>query len=110
MTVIHGNFPRYDLGTLELFLTIGIAALCVLLWRFRPATGTYVVTVSLIYAPARFALDFLRLESADVRYSGLTPAQWICIALALFALFLLRRVVLLRRRGIDLSDAVLASS
>jgi phosphatidylglycerol:prolipoprotein diacylglycerol transferase len=108
VTVIHGHFARYDLGTLELFVTVAIAAVCVLLWRRRRATGTYVVVVSLVYAPARFALDFLRLESSDVRYGGLTPAQWMCIALLAFGLVLLRRVVILRRQGVDPSDALLA--
>jgi phosphatidylglycerol:prolipoprotein diacylglycerol transferase len=110
VTVIHGHFARWDLGALELLVTVGIALVCVLLWRRRRATGTYAVTVSLIYAPIRFALDFLRIESTDVRYAGLTPAQWICIALFLFALVLLRHVVGLRRRGIDPSDAVLADT
>jgi phosphatidylglycerol:prolipoprotein diacylglycerol transferase len=106
VTVIYGHFARYDLGTLELVLTVGIAAICVVLWRRRLVTGTYAVIVSLAYAPARFALDFLRI--ADVRYVGLTPAQWMSIGLFLFALLLLRRVVALRRQGIDPSDAVLA--
>jgi phosphatidylglycerol---prolipoprotein diacylglyceryl transferase len=110
LTVIHGHFARYDLGTLELFVTIAIAALCVLLWRRRRATGTYAVIVSLVYAPARFLLDFLRIESTDVRYGRLTPAQWMCIALFLFGLGLLREVLSLRRRGVDPSDAVLAET
>ena len=99
--MIHGHYARYDLGTLELFLTIGIALVCVLLWRRRLLTGTYAVLVSLVYAPARFALDFLRLEGtagADPRYGGLTPAQWMCIALFLFGLALLRHVVVAHRR------------
>ena len=79
-------------------------------WRRRQLTGTYAVIVSLVYAPVRFALDFLRIESADVRYAGLTPAQWLCIPLFLFGLVLLRHVVVLRRRGIDPSDAVLAET
>jgi phosphatidylglycerol:prolipoprotein diacylglycerol transferase len=110
VTVIDGHFPRYDLGTLELFVTLVIAAICVLLWRRRRVTGTYAVTVSLVYSPVRFALDFLRIESIDVRFGRLTPAQWLCIALFLFGLVLLRHVVVLRRRGIDPSDAVLAES
>jgi phosphatidylglycerol:prolipoprotein diacylglycerol transferase len=109
ITVIHGHFARYDLGTLELFVTVGIAALCVLLWRRRRATGTYAVVVSAVYAPVRFALDFLRPESTDARYAGLTPAQWSCIALFVFALVLLHHVLLLRRRGVDPADAVLAA-
>jgi hypothetical protein len=105
ITAIYGHFARYDLGTLELVLTVGIATICVVLWRRRLVTGTYAVIVSLVYAPARFA-DFLRIT--DAHYVGLTPAQWMCIGLFLFALLLLRHVVALRRQGIDPSDAVLA--
>ena len=38
----------------------------------------------LTYAPARFAMDFLRatdLRGADVRWAGLTPAQWVMLAM-----------------------------
>ena len=38
----------------------------------------------LVYAPVRFFLDFLRaapLEGGDVRYAGLTPAQWSSVAM-----------------------------
>lgn len=108
VTFIEGHFPRYDLGLLELVLAIGISLLCVALWRRRRATGTYAVVVSLVYAPVRFLLDFLRVESTDVRYAHLTPAQWMCLGLFVFALFLLRHVLALRRRGIDPSDDVLA--
>jgi phosphatidylglycerol---prolipoprotein diacylglyceryl transferase len=97
ITIIHGHFARYDLGTLELFLTIGIALLCLLLWRRRLVMGAYVVIVSLIYAPARFAMDFLRIQDGaggDARYAGLTPAQWMCIALLSAALILLRRITI----------------
>ena len=53
-----------------------------LLWlehRKRRPVGFYCVTLPLLYAPVRFFLDFLRatpLEGGDVRYGGLTPAQW----------------------------------
>jgi phosphatidylglycerol:prolipoprotein diacylglycerol transferase len=42
-----------------------------------------------VYAPVRFFLDFLRaapLEGGDVRYAGLTPAQWSSIAMVAFGL------------------------
>jgi phosphatidylglycerol:prolipoprotein diacylglycerol transferase len=44
-----------------------------------------------LYAPFRFAADFLRI--VDVRYGGLTPGQWGCIALALggAAILIVRR-------------------
>jgi phosphatidylglycerol---prolipoprotein diacylglyceryl transferase len=63
-----------------------------------------VAIVSLVYAPTRFLLDFLRLpdaEGGDLRYASLTPAQWSCIGLFVLGLLVTRHVVMLRRRGID---------
>lgn len=52
--------------------------------------GTYLVAFIALYMPVRFALDFLRVT--DVRYGGLTPAQWGALA-ALAALpLIIRRV------------------
>jgi hypothetical protein len=41
----------------------------------------------------RFGLDFLRI--ADVRYAGLTPAQWV----AMIVLLLVTSITLGRRRS-----------
>jgi phosphatidylglycerol:prolipoprotein diacylglycerol transferase len=90
--VIHGHFPRYDMGTLELFFTIGLAIAFVLLWRRKLVTGTYAMLTCLAYAPVRFAMEFLRIEANDPRYGGLTPAQWMCIGLFVLGLWLLRHV------------------
>lgn len=106
--VIAGQYPRYDLGVLELAVTIVVALACVALWRKRRVAGTYVVLVCATYAPLRFGLDFLRIRSTDARYAGLTPAQWLCIVLFAFSLGLLRHVVRLQRSGIDPALAVLA--
>jgi prolipoprotein diacylglyceryltransferase len=38
-----------------------------------------VAIVALAYAVPRFLLDYLRRETTDPRYGGLTPAQWSCI-------------------------------
>jgi phosphatidylglycerol:prolipoprotein diacylglycerol transferase len=88
--------PRWDLGFLEMLFAIVLAVVFVGLWRRPRALGTYVAIASLAYAPARFALDFLRADvgsGGDARYDGLTPAQWACIALAVLGLFALRSVM-----------------
>jgi phosphatidylglycerol:prolipoprotein diacylglycerol transferase len=80
----HGNAPRYDLGTIELLFTVFLAALVVAAWRRTRPVGFYVVAVPLAYAPARWLMDFLRAHEgpgSDVRYAGLTPAQWCCMIL-----------------------------
>ena len=84
--LLNGHAPRFDLGLLELMFTCIIALAFALTWHKKLATGTYVVVVSLAYAPVRFAMDFLRItveedpHNADLRYGvgaiQLTPAQW----------------------------------
>jgi phosphatidylglycerol:prolipoprotein diacylglycerol transferase len=89
----YGSTPRYDLGLLELIVTLFIALGFVLGWKRGQARGYFLVAASLIYAPIRFGLDFLRAtdsEGGDPRYAGFTPAQWACLALALYGLWLLR--------------------
>jgi phosphatidylglycerol:prolipoprotein diacylglycerol transferase len=91
----YGSSPQYDLGTLELLFTIVLAAFVAATWRRSLPTGWYVAAVSLAYAPMRFAMDFLRIRdapSADARYASLTPAQWACIALFVFGLFMVTKI------------------
>ncbi|HWL87593.1 MAG TPA: prolipoprotein diacylglyceryl transferase family protein [Polyangiaceae bacterium] len=109
--LIHGTFPRYDLGLLELMFTVFLAAAFALTWRRKLPTGTYVVATAFAYAPVRFGMDYLRLadeRGADPRYGGLTPAQWACIGLFTFGVLLLLRVRSQAARGIDPMDALLA--
>jgi phosphatidylglycerol:prolipoprotein diacylglycerol transferase len=87
--------PRHDLGLYELLFTVLVLvpAIVVLNRRPRPA-GATIATVALLYAPARFAAEFLRntdLPDADARYLGLTVAQYGCIALAAVGIAFARR-------------------
>jgi phosphatidylglycerol:prolipoprotein diacylglycerol transferase len=109
---IHGHDPRFDLGFLELLFTIVLAAAFAISWRRRLPTGTYIIATALAYAPVRFAMDFLRVpesQGGDTRYAGLTPAQYGCIALFLFGLFMIPYVRGLSLRGVDAAEAVRAS-
>lgn len=110
---VHGHYPRFDLGLLELMFTVIVAACFALTWRRRLAVGTYVAASALAYAPVRFAMDFLRTpqsEGGDTRYSSLTPAQWSCIALFIYGLVIIEYTRRLRARGIDPAESVLASA
>lgn len=83
--LVWGDYPRYDLGLLELLFTIGLSAFILLSWRWKLPTGTYIAVASLAYAPVRYVMDAFRLEkenghNVDVRHFGQTPAQWMCIA------------------------------
>jgi phosphatidylglycerol:prolipoprotein diacylglycerol transferase len=89
----YGSAPRYDLGLIELIITLFIAIGFALCWRRGGARGYFVASISIIYAPIRFCLDFLRAtdsEGGDPRYALLTPAQWACIALLIYGFWLLR--------------------
>jgi phosphatidylglycerol:prolipoprotein diacylglycerol transferase len=75
---------RFDLGLIEMLLTIPIAIATIWFARKPRRAGAITGFISVLYAPVRFSLDFLRatdLASSDARYLGLTPAQWLSIAL-----------------------------
>jgi len=73
---------RHDLGLDEFLFCVLLAALCLALMRsFRPV-GTYVALVCATYGPVRLFLDCLRgtdIPGSDVRWFGLTPAQYCSI-------------------------------
>jgi phosphatidylglycerol:prolipoprotein diacylglycerol transferase len=106
---IHGHDLRFDLGFLELLFTIVLAACFALTWRRRLPIGTYVVASALAYSPVRFAMDFLRKpasDGGDTRYAGLTPAQFGCIALFAYGLFMIGYTRRLNARRAEIEDAV----
>jgi phosphatidylglycerol:prolipoprotein diacylglycerol transferase len=78
---------RFDLGLYEMVFAAGVAIVCLLLARHPRPPGFFLGFTMLVYAPVRFALDFLRAEpgqvaGADPRYVMLTPAQWASILMA----------------------------
>src|SRR5262249_11202771 len=90
----HG--PPHDLAFYEFLYTVVILvpAVVVLNRRRRPP-GTSVAVLALLYAPARFLLDFLRqtdLPGADVRHHGLTVAQYGSMVLAGIGIALVIRI------------------
>lgn len=94
------QFPRigtrFDLGLLEALWTMVIAITFWVSSRRPKAPGFFTALWCVMYAPARFGLDFLRntdLESADTRWANLTPAQWGCVLMFLAGLFLWSRVL-----------------
>ncbi len=83
---------RHDHG-LYLSLT-GLVIALVFLWISRKTRpdGTYLALFLMLYGPIRFFLDFYR--AADVRYLGLTPAQYfslIMIALGIYIFYKIRK-------------------
>lgn len=88
--------PRHDLGFYELlYTTLVLLPTVIILNRKARPPGATIAWIALLYAPARFLADFLRntdLAGADVRYWGLTFAQYGCIALACVGLTFARRI------------------
>jgi len=96
LAIRFSDGPRHDLGLYELLYTVLVLVPAVVVLNRRPRPpGTSVAVLALLYAPARFLLDFLRhtdLPGADVRYLGLTMAQYGCLVLAGIGIALLTRI------------------
>ncbi len=81
------DFPegaRHDLALYEALWMMAISAVFYALRDRKVRPGFFLVLLVTMYTPIRFFLDFLRntdLQDADVRYAGLTPAQWIVASL-----------------------------
>ena len=88
--VAYPDGPRYDLGLLLGVFDFLLFGFFLFLSRKPRTDGFYLGLFMLIYAPARFLLDFLR--AVDVRYAGLTPAQYGCVALFAAGWYLLIRI------------------
>lgn len=93
LAVEMGGGRRHDLGFYEMWLMLALTL--GVLWiarRRRPPDGTVIAFTATLYAPVRFALDWLRV--ADPRYAGLTPGQWMAIpmfAIGIWAWWRVRR-------------------
>ena len=88
----------HDLGWYEfLFLALVVVPLFQLWQRRDKPGGFYLIAFPVLYLPVRFGLDFLRV--ADVRYAGLTPAQWVAlVALSVVAIIMAHPNGPLRRK------------
>jgi phosphatidylglycerol:prolipoprotein diacylglycerol transferase len=70
-----GKLGFHDLGWYEFLYTLLVMIpVFLLLDRKERAPGFYPLAFPLLYVPARFLLDFLRLS--DATYFGLTPGQY----------------------------------
>jgi phosphatidylglycerol---prolipoprotein diacylglyceryl transferase len=94
LAVRYPEGPRHDLGFYELLFTIAMTAVLFAYNRKPRPAGRIIALATLMYAPVRFLLDFLRATDVarpDQRYLALTPAQWACIATFGLGLYLWRR-------------------
>jgi len=85
--VYKDGIVRHNLGLDEAIYTAFIIVLFHVLGRKPRFAGFYLGVFLLLYAPFRFGVDYLRI--IDVRYGGLTPAQYGCIGLLLLGVAIL---------------------
>jgi phosphatidylglycerol:prolipoprotein diacylglycerol transferase len=84
--------PRHDLGFYEALWWIPIIVAVFILDRKPRPKGFFLAVVPIMYAPGRFLFEFLRVGDADTRYLGLTPAQYLSIAIFVFGVQYLWRL------------------
>jgi phosphatidylglycerol---prolipoprotein diacylglyceryl transferase len=74
---------RHNLGFYEMLFTAVLAVILYALKKFHPFEGFHTALMLLLYSPARFMMDFLRI--ADKKYSGFTPGQYFSVAMFITA-------------------------
>ncbi len=88
---------RHDLGFYEvIWSAFAFALFWVLRKRQERPTGFFVALLPMLYTPIRFWLDFLRatdVSNPDVRFWGLTPAQYAAVGFFVFSLLFMRWVL-----------------
>ncbi len=84
----HPGGPHHDLGLYEMILMIVPCTIFIALRRHERRRngplyfpGFYLAFFMVMYAPVRFGLDYLRHANVDVRYFGLTPAQYMAVVM-----------------------------
>jgi phosphatidylglycerol:prolipoprotein diacylglycerol transferase len=90
---------RWDLGLLEFLVILALTLVIYFVWDWRSAhPGRLTGWVAAVYGPARFAFDFLReteagkgVSTPDLRYFGLTAAQYFSLAIFAAGVYLLVR-------------------
>ena len=88
----------HDLGWYEFLYMVCLMVPAFLALDRKPRpTGFFLVAFPLLYVPARFFLDFLRIS--DARYLGLTPGQYGGIVVFLAAFFFMVRIARREEKG-----------
>lgn len=98
LAVQYPGGSRFDLGLIESLIgaLLFLVAMVVLNQYGKRRPGLTAAVVLIGYALLRFATDFLRatdIVGADVRWWGLTPAQYGCLCLLLGGLVLFTRSI-----------------
>ena len=101
VTIRQGDTPvavppsvRHDPALYEAIVCFAVAVLFFVLAKKARKAGFFIAMWCVLYAPSRFLLDFMRKSDLpqrynDQRYAGLTPAQYVTIAMLGVGLYLL---------------------
>lgn len=87
------DFPggaRHDLGLYEAIFSFLWSLIIFVYFKRRPPAGSITAWTCIAYSLFRFPMDFLRstdLSDSDLRYGGLTFAQYGCIVLLTYGLW-----------------------
>ena len=82
-----GGVVRHNLGFYELLLTAGLTLVLNLTGNYQPFPCFHCALMLLLYCPARFGFDFLRVK--DKLYMGLTPGQYLSMGGLALAAYLI---------------------
>jgi phosphatidylglycerol:prolipoprotein diacylglycerol transferase len=94
LAVAFPQGARHDLGLYDAIVLAGLSLLLYALDRRGLLRDRLLALLAVLYGVSRFLLDFLRardLPYTDARYLGLTPAQFACIALAIWGVVRIAR-------------------
>jgi phosphatidylglycerol:prolipoprotein diacylglycerol transferase len=94
LAVMFPGGARHDLGLYDAIALFAITALLYSVRDLPPLKGKLLGLLALLYGVQRFLTDFLRASDTpyhDARYFGLTPAQYGCVALVIYGLYVLTR-------------------
>lgn len=80
---------RHNLGLYEMLLAIALTIILYALKNVRPFDGFHPSVMLLLYSPARFMMDYLRIR--DMTYLGLTPGHYFSVGMVGVALVLIYR-------------------
>ena len=83
------NTPRHNLALYEMMFSISFIPLFFWIAKKSPPKGLLTGLYLFLYGVIRFPLDFLRLETTDPRYAGLTGGQYIVLVMGLGGLVFL---------------------
>jgi len=90
LSIQTADGPRLEMALLEILALLPLLILLYLSRNKKKPDGWYLAVVSMYYGVTRFTLDFFRardIVQADVRYAGLTPAQYFSIVLVLVGIY-----------------------